>query len=89
MNPNGRPRVEDKAKMTPICLYLKQRDFVKKMGGSKFVRELIDREIDRAAEAEKNKTEEKQQEMAKNFDSDSILIRRLKELSQNFSSEKP
>lgn len=87
MNPFGRPKVEDKAKMTPICLYAKQREHVKKMGGSKYVRELLDKDMKKSTPG--TASEKKPQETAKNLDADSILIRRLKGLSQNFTREKP
>lgn len=82
MNPYGRPKVADKAKMTPICLYERQREHVKKMGGSKYVRELIERDM---KENPPGYESEKPQESAKNSAVDSVLIHRLKGLSQNFT----
>lgn len=89
MNPYGRPKVSEELKAVKFSVSLRpaQIEHVKKSGGSKYIQSLIDREIAQAAEAKNDETGENRTKSAKNSDADSILIRRLKRLSQNFASE--
>lgn len=89
MNPYGRPKVAQKFKAVKISVSLRpaQIEYVKKSGGSKYIQGLIDKDMEKSMPGAVS--EEKPQETAKNLDAGSILIRRLKGLSQNFTQEKP
>lgn len=90
MNPYGRPKVADKAKVINVSLYTRHIDFFKKSGGSKYLQNLLDREMRKNAEGVETEDNaghnlEKPQESAKNSALDSVLIHKLKGLSQNFT----
>lgn len=89
MNPYGRPKVAQEFKAVKISVSLRpaQIEYVKKSGGSKYIQGLIDKDMEKSTSS--TASEKKPQETAKNLDADSILIRRLKGLSQNFTREKP